>query len=249
MGINEINNPNDFFDFLKSINNNYTIVDVEVPVNIQTRYAKMLMKEKQNIVKESDLDEIKKKLYDEDISFNEKRKLLVRLSESDNVTFFRLLEDYKKQAPKELKDWAILAYQHSKVLLENSLLSEDRILISTGLGGRDDKLRYFFVLFAKDQTHSLTDWQKSIIQTELELLVKMRKDIDLECFDFSDTYVKIKMLLPLGEKIQTLMQTLIENCNEIGDFMSLQFLATNVKVLSDNEILEILKDRQEEGLM
>jgi hypothetical protein len=249
MGINEINNSNDLADFLKSINNNYTIVDVEVPVNIQMRYAKMLVKEKGNVIKDADLESVKDKLYDENISLSEKRKLLVRLSESNNVAFFRVLEKYKERAPKELKNWVVLAYQHSKVLLENSLLSEDRVLISTGLGGRGDKLRYFFVLFAKDQAHPLTDWQKSIIQTELELLVKTKKTVELEYFEFAETYVKVKLLFPLVEKVQTVIQSLIDNCNEIGNFMSSQFLATNVKVLSDEEIVMMLKDRQEEGLI
>ncbi len=45
----------------------------------------------------------------------------------------------------------MLAFQENKMLLESSLLDENQILISTGLGGKGMKLRYFTVMQTFDR--------------------------------------------------------------------------------------------------
>jgi hypothetical protein len=59
------------------------------------------------------------------------------------------LKNSMKMRRISLKDWAALSLQESRMTLESSLLDENQVIISTGLGGKAKKLRYFAVIAAK----------------------------------------------------------------------------------------------------
>ena len=64
---------------------------------------------------------------------------------SDDVENYRLIEQYASIALPELKDWALMALNESRFHMVSSLSEEDGVFISTGLGGKSNKLRYFIV--------------------------------------------------------------------------------------------------------
>jgi len=92
--------------------------------------------------------------------------MLVKLASINSVEAFRTIERYLKEPNHSLRDWAKLAFQESKLLLESKLLDENQVLISTGLGGKGMKLRYFTVILS-DTGENLTKIQKKIINSEL----------------------------------------------------------------------------------
>ena len=101
---------------------------------------------------------------------NDKKIILINLAAIGDVDSFRTIESFNKSVSNELKDWAALALQESKVLLENSLLDEQRVIISTGLGGKENLLRYFVVLIKIDESE-FEDYQKKIISDELDFVI------------------------------------------------------------------------------
>lgn len=64
-----------------------------------------------------------------------KKDILARLATIEKVECYRYIEDYLQGAEKEIHDWAVLALNESRMLLESSLLDESQVFISTGLGG------------------------------------------------------------------------------------------------------------------
>ncbi|MBR4115519.1 MAG: hypothetical protein IKK40_05865 [Bacteroidales bacterium] len=127
------------------------IIEEQIDLDIQMNYFKRSGMLKKHVFS---FDEILEKLpilYDPDARLEEKRDELICLASFDNVEAFRILEKFKEESDGEIKLWAAMAYRESKMLLESSLLDEDQILISTGLGGKGTRLRYFVCLVHRNE--------------------------------------------------------------------------------------------------
>ncbi len=85
---------------------------------------------------------------------------MVQLAAHDDVEAFRIIERFHKSSEGVLHDWAVLSLQESRMILQSSLLGEQQVFISTGLGGKGQKIRYFIVLMKKDQDTPFNDTQK-----------------------------------------------------------------------------------------
>jgi len=204
------------------------------------RIKKDLKPEK--VLRESEL------LFDPHSSPEEKKIQLAKLASLDKVEAYRIIERFLNEDPDELKNWAILALQENRMLLESRLLGENHVFISTGLGGKGDKLRYFIVLFGKE-TADLSDLQKKIIRTEFEIGLKKHK-AEIEEIKFSGSMATMLALIPLKVIIKQIFSEAISECNQYGDFLISNFIITNVKTLSFKEIRDHFENQQkfhEEG--
>ena len=68
------------------------------------------------------LPEREQELYDTNIDLEQKKKLLVSIARIEKPEAYRVLQRFLPLAPPELKEWAIMAYQESRILLETHLL-------------------------------------------------------------------------------------------------------------------------------
>ncbi len=234
----KIENFDSLQDFLTQMNDNVSIISSNIPVEVQMKYYELLEKNIENIKKDV-IREQAQMLFSNNIDIEEKKKLLVALASFDEVDFFRTIERYNKNPDTELKHWSAMAYNHAKVNLENAFLPNKKILISTGLGGKENKLRYFVVLLSDDQTTPFTKTQKKVIKNEIDIVFK-ENDVELETLEFFDNYVTLKMLLSLKVPVQGVFLQIISNCNELGRFMSEHFIVTNVKELKQADIQDII---------
>jgi hypothetical protein len=131
-----------------------------------------------------------------------------------------------------------MALQESRLLIESKLLDESKVLITTGLGGKGLKLRYFIVFFTFDGS-SITKLQKKIIRSELNYALK-RKGAEIEDIIFKDGFACILSMVPMQIPVQKLFNKILFECNQFGDFLFNDFIITNVKVLNMDEIQELL---------
>ncbi|HBF88725.1 MAG TPA: hypothetical protein DDX39_08800 [Bacteroidales bacterium] len=223
----------DIQKFLESVPDNYSIIDQQIDVSTQIEYFELARKV-ENKSKSQDVFNEVVKLYDDRISLNDKKIILINLAAIGDVDSFRTIESFNKSVSNELKDWAALALQESKVLLENSLLDEQRVIISTGLGGKENLLRYFVVLIKIDESE-FEDYQKKIISDELDFVIEQKKG-QLEEISFEENFCKGVLLLPLKLELKDFFQKLIRECNQYGGFLKPNFLLTNVKALTNSEI-------------
>jgi hypothetical protein len=213
---------------------NFSILEDQIDIKIQLNYFDWSKKIKQNPKDKKDISELKEKLYSDSFTIDEKKDFLVQLANVDDVEAYRLIEKYNINVEPELKDWCVLALQESKMNLESLLLDENQVIISTGLGGKGRKLRYFAVLATKND-HQFTALQQKLVSKEIDFVLK-KSDGEIEKIEFDDDYCTLLAVVPINVSIKELIATTIEECNQIGNFIDPKFILTNVKIFSKEEI-------------
>ncbi|MBS2213751.1 hypothetical protein KEM09_20250 [Carboxylicivirga mesophila] len=231
----------DMQKLLEKYAGNIAILEEKIDVQLQLQYFKESKQQKKELDKEQVLSQ-KEKLFDPDYSLEEKKLLLCRLASVNEVEAYRMLESYKANPDKALVDWSILAYQESKMLLQSTLLDEKPLFISTGLGGKGNKLRYFIVLFANEQ-QVFSQYQEQLVKGEVEYAFR-KHSAEIEELEFCGYYMTIQALVPLDCALKNMLAKIIKQCNELGDFLSPSLLVTNVKKLSLGEIEKLIDQQQ-----
>lgn len=186
-------------------------------------------------------------LYTDEVSLESKRELLVSLASIDKPEAYRIIERFVKVAPNEIKDWAILSLQESRLLLESKLLEENQVFISTGLGGLRGKLRYFIALFSESNSN-FSDIQRNLIKSEFDFIFP-KFEAEVEKVDFFSNYATIVALIPLNIPVKDPIKSVIDECNNLGNFIKQGFLITNVKILTPFEIESLLNNTPPEELL
>lgn len=233
--------------FINENPENITIIEEQISIELQMSYFKRSKRLKKRKVELQEILDKTPLLYRDDIRLEEKRDLLIHLASFDKVEAFRAIEAYWKVAEGDIKPWASMSYRESKMMLESSLLDEKHILISTGLGGKGRKLRYFMV-FIHAQNNDFSDSQKKIVVNEIEEIFR-KSESEIESIEFDNQLIKITSLIPLQISVHELVTKAVAECNNFGDFISDNFLITNVKQLENEEIFQIIKQQSEELLL
>jgi hypothetical protein len=224
-------------EMLERLNGNYNILEDQINIDIQMEYFEYSKKIKKKIDIITVLNS-RDDLFSIDVALTDKKQLLSKLATIDNVDAFRSIEKYKSDPDPELKDWATLALQESRLLLESNLLDQNQVFISTGMGGRGNKLRYFVVFITKENK-PFEDFSRKIFQSEVNYIFK-KYDAEVETLNFSSKYATIKTLIPIPIQLNELFEDVVAECNQMGDFLETNFIITNVKELSNEEIEEVL---------
>jgi hypothetical protein len=231
-------------DALRGIPENFNILEEQIDVALQSEYFEFSRKFRS---KKTLGNYIRKKeqLFDPQISIKIKKKILAALASSAEVEDFRTIERYHKDPDPELKDWSILALQESRMLVQSALLDEQQIFISTGLGGKGQKLRYF-VVFLNKSGGELSDMQKKLLHDELDYSLKNNNG-ELEELNSMIDFTTALVVLPITSPLKDLFQGVIDECNQYGNFLQDDMVITNVKKLNPVEILDLLKQQREAG--
>lgn len=178
-------------------------------------------------------------LFTPEIDINKKKDALAILAGLTSVAAYRAIETYNSSPLEaELTNWAIMAYTESKMLINSDLSGEKQVLISTGLGGAKNKLRFFAVIVTIDK-NNYTELQKEILTKELEFQFN-QNGMEIEEFYFVDNFVKIIFLADIELNIKGIFNKIIDECNSMGNYLGKNFLLTNIKIFNNDEIKETL---------
>jgi len=227
-------------NYLGNAPENLTVLEEQIDIELQMEYFDLSGEVKKNINKDKVLSE-KDMIFLNDISLDEKKELLCKLASVEDVAAYRTLEKYLKQSPQDIYKWAFLALQESKMLLESSFLDENRVFISTGLGGKGRKLRYN-VVFLSNQKTAINEIQKKVIINESDQILK-QLNCENEKINFYENYASLIILIPLEVDLKFIFRKIIDECNIYGNFLNKNFIITNVKILNDNEIQNIINKK------
>ncbi|MEX0986329.1 MAG: hypothetical protein WD052_02545 [Bacteroidales bacterium] len=219
---------------------NLNIMEGTIDVDLQVEYFEFSKKVSQQYDNKWALDQIDL-LREPEFSLKNKKKLLARLATIEDVSAFRAIEEYAKNPEEGLHDWSVLALQESKMHLESHLLEENQVFISTGLGGKDNKLRYFVVLIARSRK-KFTDFQKKIIRKEFPYVLK-KYEAEIEDCEVSGYLANFVVLLPIQYAVKDIFTEGIDECNLYGDFLRDTFIVTNVKKLTFDEVTEFIEQK------
>ena len=229
-------------EILGSDPGNLKILEQQIDLDLQVEYYECSRRLREEVDEEWAMDQIQY-LDEPDYSVEVRKNILARLASINRVECFRAIESYLKKADPQTRNWALLALNESRMLLESKILDENQIFISTGLGGRDQKLRYFVVLISRNKV-DLSSTQQKVVRNEFDYVLK-RFDAELEEVNFSGYLATMLLLLPMNHSLKGVFQEAIQECNQFGDFLEEDFIVTNVKTLSFDEIVDFIERKPE----
>ncbi len=221
---------------------NLNIMEDHIDVDLQAEYFEYSKKVSRQFDESWAIDQIEM-LFDPDFPNDAKKQLLARLATSSDVKAYRAIESYASEPDNGLRDWGLLALQESRMHLESHLLEENQVFISTGLGGRDHKLRYFVVLISRGRK-SLNEFQVKIVGKEFPYVLG-KYDGEVEEFDASGYLAAFMLLLPIQHAVKDVFTEGINECNQYGDFLRENCIVTNVKRLTFGEVVEFIEKKSD----
>jgi len=223
---------------ISSLPENFSVLEEQVDVELQMEYFNYSRDLKNKLSDKSVIDH-QSDLFDPAITLEEKKNLLVLLASQDKVESFRTIEKYAKDPDHELRAWSVLALQESRMVIQSSLMDEQQVYISTGLGGKGQKLRYFATFIGSNGIEHFSEMQRRVINTELEMSLQ-KADGNLEEINFYENLAAAVLLLPVKSDIQTIFSDIISECNLYGDFIRQDIIITNVKKMNFEEIKKFI---------
>ena len=244
-----MNIPEDVLNmFLKSFQNmggQFHILENHVPVEQQLEYLNYSrkMRKRKYKIKEGDYHLYREKLENVELPKEEKKKILTILALSSEVHAYRLLEQYMQKPDEELVHWASMAFMESRIMLESELSDERLLYISTGLGGKMGKMR-FYALIASTNVTPFVDYQRQVIEKEFGYLMP-ENDCEIERLSIKDSYIELVFLIPVTADFKKILEKVVRECNIYGNFLSQTFDASNVKIFNQDEINQILTKKKE----
>lgn len=224
---------------LENIPENYTVLEEQIDIGIQMKYFNFAKKVRKKDIQD-ECFENREELFQKGTKIGRKREILTVLATVDDVKAYRTLEKFVKESKGPIQQWAILAMQENRMLLQSSLLDEQQIFISTGLGGKGQMLRYYVVFINRDREKALNEIQQKLLRDELIFKLKERGG-EFESMDFMEGFSTSLVLLPLRVEIRNVFREVIDECNQYGDFLREDMIVTNVKILSRGEIVQMLE--------
>ncbi len=231
---------------LEDLPGNLNILEEKIDIAVQMKYFEFSRKlRKRNVLDE--FFENRDELFQPETEEKRKKQILAALAAVDDVQAFRTVEKFVgQQKESDLKDWAILALQESRMLMQSSLLDEQQVFISTGLGGKGQKLRYCVVFINQKREEMLSSTQQKLVKDELIFSLK-KEDGEFEVISFFEGFSTSLVLLPLTADLKTIFRNVIEECNQYGNFLQEDMVVTNVKDLSRSDIIQLLNQNRDSG--
>ena len=232
------NTFNNIEEVLNQIPDNYKIMEEIIDLEIQKDYFELT----RGLVIDPEADQLNAliaQINNPDVPVDDLKVVLVKLGLIDEVEAFRAIEKYYQAPHPQLKEWALLSLQQSRMVLQSSLMGEQQVFISTGLGGKDNKLRYYLI-FPYNEKSTLNAMQKEALSSELSFFLN-RNSGEMEEIEFQEHFATTMVLLPIWTNIPELVKEILAECNQLGNFLSDDVLITNMKRFSHSEILEILE--------
>lgn len=223
---------------LENLPENFSILEEQIEIEVQMKYFEYAKELRERDNRQECFDN-RNDLFIAEIGEERRKEILSSIASVDDVKAFRTIEKFVRESDGELKQWAILALQESRMLIQSSLLDEQQVFISTGLGGKGKKLRYYVVFINRDDQKILNKTQQKLLKNELVFELKAN-DGEFESMDFMEGFSTSLVMLPLQSDIKNVFRNVIEECNQYGDFLDDDIIVTNVKIMSRSEIIQLL---------
>lgn len=223
---------------LENLPENFSILEEQIEIEVQMKYFEYAKELREKHIEEECFKH-REDLFIPEIGEERKKEILTAIATIDDVKAFRTIEKFVRKSEGELKQWAILALQESRMLIQSSLLDEQQVFISTGLGGKGKKLRYYVVFINRNDQEILNKTQQKLLKNELIFELKANEG-EFESMDFMEGFSTSLVMLPLQSDIKNVFRNVIEECNQFGDFLDDDIIVTNVKIMSRSEIIQLL---------
>ncbi|GHT54184.1 hypothetical protein FACS189446_3280 [Bacteroidia bacterium] len=205
-------------------------LETNVPVEKQMDYFRY-SENVRNDSRPTSVEEQIEILLSPESSPKEIKHALTYLAISGDIKAYRTLESYNKE---HSDDWAEMSLLQAKITLESDLSDEKQIFISTGLGGKGEKLR-FSAFFKSNRLRPFSNYQRDLIEKEMPYSIEQHGG-EVEEIKMAENYFTILFLVHINVDIKHMFESVVNECNQYGDFINSSFIITNVKAFSEEEI-------------
>jgi len=216
---------------------NFSVMESAIDLSVQEEYLKF---EKTINFESLDYKSVlmeSKKLFFESTPIEAKKKMLILLGHLGTPESYTTIERYLKISGQDLRNWVLVALQECRMFLESSLLGEDAGIISTGLGGKGNKLRHYFIISSKNDSLFSRE-QEEVIEDKFGI-ASHKFNVEVEKYIFRENCSIIRILVPIDIAVGKFIEAGIKECS---DFLFFHYYVTNVKEPSNEEILEYLEE-------
>jgi hypothetical protein len=196
----------------------FKVIEFGIDFNVVQEYMKLMAKTSE-ILSPEQLEEKAQNIHN--LNKEAQKELLAQLASSGSIASYRTLEAFmESQEEGEMQKWSVVALQHCRIRLENDLLDEPVGFIATGLGGKGNKIRYYFILKSKEVLREI------LLEEVSYQYHKLAKDYDveIETIEQVEDFISIKILCPI--KVE--LNELIEEGLSYLPFLEDNFVATNM---------------------
>jgi hypothetical protein len=232
----DINNPKNSENHVDS----FSFMEDGIDLAVQKEYLKLSETIEFDSIDYNIVLKESKKLFSEDIAIERKKKLLILLAHSGTVESYHIIEKYLRHASGEWKDWALLSLKECRAFLESDLLEVEGGFLSTGLGGKEDKFRYFFIVSPKGGL-AFSKTHRNTLKRAFET-IGQKFNAEIEEIHFRPDYAMIGMLIPVDVAVGNVIEEGIRECNKTDDFLNFHYYVTNVKKPTNEELLKYLAE-------
>jgi hypothetical protein len=225
--------------------NNFSVVESPIDLSVQKEYLDLSDSIGFDNVNYEEVLTEADRLFVQGTPIEAKKRILILLAHLGTMESSKILEKYLKVSEGTLKDWAILSLKECRMFLESVLLKEEGGFISTGLGGRDNKLRYCVILGTKES--------RTLTRSERETLEEGFKgssdkyESEIEEINFGTNYAMMGILVSMHVAVGEVIEEGIRRCNRKGEILLVDYYVTNVKKPTKGEISRYLRDISRKG--
>ncbi len=225
--MNDIKRNKDDRENSKNVLDSFSLIDEAIDLSIQEEYFSFSETMDFDNVDYEEVLTVSDKLFYKDTPIELKKRILILLAHLGTPESCRILEQFRKISEGNLRDWALLSLKECRMLLESVLLQEEGGFISTGLGGKDNKLRYYFIASSKDGL-PFSETHRNTLKRGFET-ISHKYEFEIEEINFEATYAMIEILIPMDVAVGEVIEEGISECNKTSEFLSLHYYVTNVK--------------------
>ncbi len=224
----------------KNVLDSFVLINEAIDLSIQEEYFRFSETidfdnvDYEEVLTESD------KLFDKHSPIESKKRILILLAHLGSPESSRTIEEYLKISEGNLRDWALLSLKECRTFLESVLLQEEGGFVSTGLGGKDNKLRYYFIVSSKDGL-PFSETHRETLKRGYETISHKYKS-EIEEINLGATYAMIGILIPMDVAVGEVIEEGISECNKTSEFLSPHYYVTNVKKPTREEISKYLEE-------
>jgi len=220
-----------------------TVVEQGIALSVQREFLEYAEGIDLNQYSQEDIRARGRSLFDPDTTLEDKKKALVLLAHSGTVEFYRVIERYVKTAEGELKNWGTLALEECRMYLEGSLLDKRVGMVMTGLGGKDNKLRYFLVVRARKGV-AFTDPQETVIELSFKQVGERLESV-LERIEFHQTHVTMIVLIPLNIAVAEFIEGGIRAGNQVDGLLDVDYYVRNDRIPTEEKVLHWVQGEED----
>ncbi len=216
----------------------FGVMESAIALSVQEEYFNLLKSIDFGNIDYKDVLKKSAKLFFENTPIETKKRILILLAHRGTVESFRTLEKYLKISEGNLRDWALLSLKECRMFLESVLLKEESGFISTGLGGRDNKLRYYFIVSSKEGL-TLSENHRNTLKRGFDT-ISQKYNSEIEEINFETNYAMIGIFIPMDVAVGEVIEEGISECNKMVEFLFIRYYVTNVKKPTCEEISKYL---------